>query len=97
VAATARTVAEARGVLGAQEIDLVLLNTYLPDESGLELLRDITTDTIMLTAAGDADTVRTAYARGALNFLLKPFTAEQLADRLAAYATTCPCSPATAR
>jgi two-component system CitB family response regulator len=40
----------------------------------------------MLTAVGDAATVRLAYARGALNYLVKPFTAEQLADRLTAYA-----------
>jgi len=85
VAATARTAAEARRQLGARAVDLVLLDTYLPDESGLDLLRDITADTIMLTAASDAATVRAAHARGALNFLVKPFTAEQLADRLAAY------------
>lgn len=85
VAATARTAAEARTILGGGTIDLVLLDTYLPDESGLDLLRDITADTIMLTAAGDAATVRRAQSRGALNFLVKPFTAEQLADRLAAY------------
>ena len=85
VEATARTAGEARRALVAHEIDLVLLDTYLPDESGLDLLRDITVDTIMLTAASDAATVRTAYARGALNFLVKPFTGEQLADRLAAY------------
>lgn len=85
VTATARTAAEARAVLAAEPIDLVLLDTYLPDESGLDLLRDITADTIMLTAAADTGTVRAAYARGALNFLVKPFTAEQLADRLAAY------------
>jgi two-component system CitB family response regulator len=85
VAGTARTAAEARRQLGARAVDLVLLDTYLPDESGLDLLRDITADTIMLTAASDAATVRAAHARGALNFLVKPFTAEQLADRLAAY------------
>jgi two-component system CitB family response regulator len=85
VAATARTAAEARSVLAGSAIDLVLLDTYLPDESGLDLLRDITADTIMLTAASDAATVRAAVAGGALNFLVKPFTAEQLADRLTAY------------
>jgi two-component system CitB family response regulator len=85
VAATARTAAEARQVLAAGPVDLVLLDTYLPDESGLDLLRDLTVDAIMLTAAADAATVRTAYARGALNYLVKPFTAEQLAERLAAY------------
>jgi response regulator of citrate/malate metabolism len=39
----------------------------------------------MLTAASDAASVRLALARGALNYLVKPFTAEQLADRLTAY------------
>jgi response regulator of citrate/malate metabolism len=85
VVATARTAGEARSLLGERAVDLVLLDTYLPDESGLDLLPDITADTIMLTAASDAATVRAAYAGGALNFLVKPFTAEQLADRLAAY------------
>lgn len=85
VAGTARTAAEARALLAALRPDLVLLDTYLPDESGLDLLRDIDADTIMLTAASDPATVRTAYARGAVNFLVKPFSAEQLADRLAAY------------
>jgi response regulator of citrate/malate metabolism len=85
VAATARTAGAARLVLAQRPIDLVLLDTYLPDESGLDLLRDITVDTIMLTAASDAGTVRAAYALGALNFLVKPFTAEQLGERLAAY------------
>jgi response regulator of citrate/malate metabolism len=85
VAATARTAGAARLVLAERTIDLVLLDTYLPDESGLDLLRDITVDTIMLTAASDAGTVRAAYALGALNFLVKPFTAEQLGDRLEAY------------
>ena len=85
VAGAARTAQEARRMLRDVRPDLVLLDTYLPDESGLDLLRDITADTIMLTAASDAATVRAAYARGALNYLVKPFTAEQLADRLAAY------------
>jgi response regulator of citrate/malate metabolism len=86
VVGTARTAAEARELLRARKPDLVLLDTYLPDESGLDLLRDIDSDTIMLTAANDTATVRLTLARGALNYLVKPFTAEQLADRLAAYA-----------
>ncbi|MEV4709581.1 response regulator [Actinoplanes sp. NPDC049316] len=85
VAGAARTAAEARSVLAGGGVDLVLLDTFLPDESGLDLLGELSVDAIMLTAACDAATVRTAYARGALNFLVKPFTAEQLADRLVAY------------
>ncbi|HEY3687551.1 MAG TPA: response regulator [Streptosporangiaceae bacterium] len=86
VVGTAGTAAEAREVLAGQDVDLLLLDTYLPGESGLELLASVDVDAIMLTAASDAATVRTALARGALNYLVKPFTVEQLADRLAAYA-----------
>jgi two-component system CitB family response regulator len=85
VAGTARTAAECREFLADRPVDLVLLDSYLPDEAGLDLLADLTVDTIMLTAASDAASVRAAYARGALNYLVKPFTAEQLADRLTAY------------
>ena len=86
VVGNARTVAEARQWLREQPPDLILLDSYLPDGSGLELLREITVDTIMLTAASDADSVRAAFASGALNYLIKPFTADQLQERLAAYA-----------
>ncbi|GII25597.1 response regulator [Planosporangium mesophilum] len=85
VVGTARTGQEARDLVGAERPDLLLLDTYLPDESGLDLLRDLDTDAIMLTAASDAVSVRTAFTRGALNYLVKPFTAEQLTDRLTAY------------
>jgi response regulator of citrate/malate metabolism len=85
VAGTARTAAEAGTFLAARPVDLVLLDSYLPDRSGLDLLAELTVDTIMLTAASDAASVRLALARGALNYLVKPFTAEQLGDRLTAY------------
>ncbi len=85
VVGAARSAAEARRLLAEARPDLVLLDTYLPDESGIDLLRDIPVATIMLTAASDAATVRAAFVRGALNYLVKPFTAEQLADRLTAF------------
>lgn len=85
VAGTARTAAECRAFLAARPVDLILLDSYLPDESGLDLLAGLTTDTIMLTAASDTASVRLALARGALNYLVKPFTAEQLGERLTAY------------
>jgi response regulator of citrate/malate metabolism len=86
VVGIAHTSAQARQAIQAHEPHLILLDCYLPDEPGLDLLRDITVDTIVLTAASDAASVRTAFARGALNYLIKPFGAVQLADRLSAYA-----------
>lgn len=69
-----------------QEPDLLLLDVYLPDALGLDLLRTVDVDAIMLTAAADAASVRKALRRGALGYLIKPFTAEQLSRRLRAYA-----------
>lgn len=84
--ATARTAGDARAVLAREPVDLLLVDTDLPGESGLDLLASVEVDTIILTAASDAATVRAALANGALNYLVKPFTMEQLADRLDAYA-----------
>ncbi|MEV6970824.1 response regulator [Hamadaea sp. NPDC051192] len=66
--------------------DLVLLDQYLPDGLGTGIVRRLDADVIMLTAAGDAGSVRSALSTGALNYLVKPFTAAQLWERLLAYA-----------
>lgn len=66
--------------------DLILLDQYLPDRLGTAVLADLPADVIMLTAANDTATVRQALSTGALNYLVKPFTAAQLGERLAAYA-----------
>ncbi|WP_433172158.1 response regulator [Actinoallomurus sp. CA-150999] len=84
VAGRAHTAADARA--GAAEVDLVLLDVYLPDESGLSLLPELDADVIMATAATDPESVRTAFSKGALHYLIKPFTAQELRHRLQAYA-----------
>jgi two-component system CitB family response regulator len=66
--------------------DLVLLDVYLPDALGLDLLRSLDVDVIMLTAAADSASIRKALRRGALGYLIKPFDAGQLARKLRAYA-----------
>jgi response regulator of citrate/malate metabolism len=86
VVGTALTAADARRMIAEHNPDLILLDAYLPDDSGLTLLAETDVDTIMLTAASDPGSVRAAWSRGALNYLVKPFTAEQLVDRLTAYA-----------
>lgn len=86
VVGTARSAMEARMRTRELEPDLLLLDVYLPDASGLSLLKEIDTDAIMLTAASDAASISTALRWGALNYLVKPFTARDLVDRLASYA-----------
>ncbi len=86
VAGTAHTAAEARARVRELAPDLVLLDVYLPDESGLSLLAELHTDAIVLSAANEARSVRAAIRAGALNYLVKPFDTGQLAERLGAYA-----------
>ncbi|MFI9846235.1 response regulator [Nonomuraea sp. NPDC051941] len=69
--------------------DLVLLDIYLPDMSGLEVLNQLHgVDVLMISAARDVPTVREAMRGGAVNYLIKPFTAAALTDRLQQYADT---------
>ncbi|MCW2686344.1 MAG: response regulator of citrate/malate metabolism [Mycobacterium sp.] len=86
VTATANTLTHARQAAAAGAIDLALVDVYLPDGSGLDLTRELRCDTMVLTAATEADTIRCAVSAGALSYLVKPFTHADLAARLAGYA-----------
>lgn len=91
VAGRAHTAAEAMAFLARAEIDLVLLDHYLPDETGLALVRrmreqGLHTDVIMVTAARDITTVQAAMRHGALQYLVKPFTFAGLRLKLEGYA-----------
>ncbi|WP_371535024.1 response regulator [Streptomyces sp. NBC_01023] len=91
VAARAHSAAQAMAALERERIDLVLLDHYLPDETGLSLVRRMRelghhTDVIMVTAAGDVATVQAAMRHGALHYLVKPFTFSVLRSRLEGYA-----------
>ncbi|WP_067545691.1 response regulator transcription factor [Nocardia crassostreae] len=86
VSATVNTLAAAREAIAAMPFDLALVDVYLPDGSGVELVREIRFDAMMLTAATESETVRAAVSAGALGYLVKPFDHAVLAARLAAYA-----------
>ena len=68
--------------------DLVLLDVYLPDRSGLEVLRGLRTGApddpfvLVVTAADDPDTVAAALHGGALHYLVKPFDSAALAEQV---------------
>jgi len=69
--------------------DVLLLDIYLPDMTGLELLRELrargsqSLDVIAVTAARDLDSVRAAGSMGVRHYLVKPFPLSALGDRLA--------------
>ncbi|GAA4480988.1 response regulator [Microbacterium panaciterrae] len=70
--------------------DLVLMDVYLPDGDGLDVVRQLLADpdppaVIVISAANDLATVRRAVQLGALHYLVKPFGFAELAERLTAY------------
>ncbi|MGQ4615320.1 response regulator [Nocardia sp. R7R-8] len=86
VAGTANTLAAARELVAAQPIDLALVDVYLPDGSGIDFVRALRCDAMVLTASTESESVRAAVAAGAVSYLVKPFPHTELAARLAAYA-----------
>ncbi|MBA2809535.1 response regulator [Streptomyces sp. KM273126] len=92
VAGVAHSAVEAlRQLETLPRVDLVLMDHYLPDRTGLEVVqemrrRGLQADVIMVTAARDVSTVQAAMRQGALQYLVKPFAFGGLRTKLEAYA-----------
>ena len=91
VVGTASSGAEALDLVRELQPDLVLLDLYLPDIFGLEVITQLraageTCDVLVITAAKEADSVRAAVRQGVVGYLLKPFSREDLEKRLMTYA-----------
>ena len=83
----ATTGAEALHALRVHRPDVMLLDIYLPDMPGTEVLAraraagsDV--DVIAVTAARDQETVRLARRQGVHHYLVKPFRMQALHERL---------------
>lgn len=88
VAHSGREAAEAVATLRP---DLLLLDLYLPDRFGLDLLADLRTgphpcDAVVITAAKESEAVRAAVRLGVSDYVLKPFGFGDLEERLRRYA-----------
>ena len=87
VVAVAHRGLEAIEITDREEIDLVLLDFYLPDIKGLDVCRALRArakrpvDVIAVTAARDVDTVRGAVAQGVVQYLIKPFKFATFRDK----------------
>jgi response regulator of citrate/malate metabolism len=72
--------------------DLVLLDIYLPDMSGLDVMRQLRepgmppVDVISITSAKDVATLRGAMQGGVIHYLVKPFSFLTFRERLESYA-----------
>ncbi len=92
VVGEAYTGREALELTRALHPDLLLLDIYLPDMSGLDLLRRLRepnephVDVIAVTAAKDVETLRSAIHGGVIHYLVKPFFFDTLRERLEGYA-----------
>lgn len=90
VIATATNGAEAKELLGFTEPHLVLLDVYLPDMLGTELVWHIRqhhrdTDIIMITAAKEIEMVQDALRGGVFDYIVKPLVFERFRERLESY------------
>ncbi|HHV65195.1 MAG TPA: response regulator [Peptococcaceae bacterium] len=70
--------------------DLILLDIFLPNGNGLNLLKNIRkenipTDIVIVTAAKDTGTIQEALRYGAVDYLIKPFSFERLQQALLNY------------
>ena len=91
VVGTASSGAQALAEIDRLGPDLVLLDVYLPDMTGLEVLRRLRAggspvDVIVISAARDVDSIRSALHGGVLHYLVKPFDRRTFETRLRDYA-----------
>ncbi|SES26365.1 response regulator [Psychrobacillus sp. OK032] len=90
VIATASSGSQTLQLLKVVQPQLLLLDVYLPDMNGIELLREIRKeyrgiDVIMITAANDTKTVSEAIRGGAFGYLIKPIIIDKFIATLKQY------------
>lgn len=76
-------------VLRAKKVDLILSDINMPSMDGLEFLRQIRTQqlapgvpVVMITTESSEEHVKAAIQAGAQGYIRKPFTAEQVKERV---------------
>ncbi|MCQ6278624.1 response regulator [Bacillus sp. EB600] len=88
--AMAASVDEAIKIIEKVEIDLILLDIFMPGKQGLDLLtylreHEKETDAIIISAASDMERIKKALRYGAVDYLIKPFEFERFNRALVSY------------
>jgi len=84
---TSKNKREAFSILNEKKIDLCFLDYKLPDSNGMEILKEIKmsypeTEVILMTAYGTIEMAVEAMKNGAIDFIQKPFSPQELNLRL---------------
>lgn len=80
---------EALSILNREKVNLILSDLNMPNMDGLQLLSAVKSDkglksvpVVMVTTEGSSAKVMEALNLGAANYVRKPFTAEQIREKL---------------
>lgn len=86
----AYSVEEAAKLVEENDIQLILLDIYMPGKKGLDMLatirkENLPIDFILITAATDTENIQTALHYGAIDYLIKPFEFSRFKQALLRY------------
>ena len=77
-------------IIKTQKIDFIISDWHMPNMTGLELLKSIRADKavsetpfLMITAETVPDSIISALKAGVSSYIVKPFTAEVLSEKIA--------------
>ncbi|PTY37556.1 two-component system response regulator [Saccharospirillum sp. MSK14-1] len=90
LAGIAHNLTDAEDLVDVLQPDLMLLDVFFPDGNGLDLLRRLRarnghTDIILITAAREVETLRSALHGGVFDYILKPLVYERLEEAIYNY------------
>lgn len=88
-AKSASSILDLEGEAPAQNVDLILMDVFMPEQDGVQTCRQIKSAAhlrdipiIMVTAANDLSNLQEAFAAGAIDYITKPVNSLELLARV---------------